>query len=300
LSRKSKTAPKGRFARGIRGRWFARRYRRAKARARYPKRGNSVVPKIRRAPGGELGSVIGRGREGRYLLKKLLLCALFALTAIGVVGASASAGDFTEARVSQTQNEYLIVTFKDPPSARYTGGIPGLERTKPDRGKQLNTRARNVQAYARHLGSAHRAYRDYLAANAANAQVVREYFHVLNGFALKLNGTRPETAAAGPGVGRAAFSWLYRPTMTVSNELIDADLLWPSAGGRANAGSGIKIGIIDTGIREDHPAFGCKADIEHDVFASGVSGNTSNTIVFNHGTHVAGTAAGCVLDLSGP
>jgi minor extracellular serine protease Vpr len=240
-------------------------------------------------------------------LKNVLLLPLVALAAIGVFITSAFAGgtatpgsDYTEAGApKQTQNEFLIVTLKDPGSARYTGGISGLERTKPERGQKLNTRSRPVQAYARYLGKAHQGYRDYLAGNAPKAEVVREYFHVLNGFAIKLNGTRPETAAAGPGVGKAAFSWLYRPTMTISNDLIDADVVWPSAGGRANAGSGINIGIIDTGIREDHAAFGCKASIDHDVFASGVAGS-GPTIVLNHGTHVAGTAAGCVLNLDGP
>jgi minor extracellular serine protease Vpr len=236
-------------------------------------------------------------------LKKGVLFALAAVAVVGVLGASASAGDFTESvAANQTQSEYLIVTLKDPASARYAGGISGLERTKPQRGQKLNTRSRPVQAYTRYLGKGHQTYRDYLASNAANAQVVREYFHVLNGFALKLNGTRPETAAAGPGVGNAEFSWLYRPTMTVSTDLIDADVVWPSAGGRANAGSGINIGIIDTGIREDHPAFGCKTAIAHDVFASGeaLPPGAAKTIVFTHGTHVAGTAAGCILDLSGP
>jgi minor extracellular serine protease Vpr len=240
---------------------------------------------------------------GEDILKKGMLLALVALATVGVLGASASAGDFTESvAANQTQSEYLIVTLKDPASASYTGGIPGLERTKPERGQKLNTRGKAVQAYARYLGKSHQAYRDYLASNAPNAQVVREYFHVLNGFAIKLNGTRTETAAAGPGVGNAVFSWLYRPTMTVSTDLIDADLVWPSAGGRANAGSGINIGIIDTGIREDHPAFGCKGPIAHDVFASGgaLPPGAAETIVFNHGTHVSGTAAGCILDLSGP
>jgi minor extracellular serine protease Vpr len=90
--------------------------------------------------------------------------------------------------------------------------------------------------------------------------------------------------------------------MTVSNGLIGADVLWTSAGGRANAGNGIDIGIIDTGIRDDHAAFGCKSEITHKVYASGFNPPPFDLsqIVFTHGTHVAGTAAGCVLDLSGP
>lgn len=218
-----------------------------------------------------------------------------------VTGASATASrDTTEAAPStQTQTEYLIITLKDSPSARYTGGIAGLDRTKPQRGEKLDTRSPAVQAYVRYLGTAHQAYRDYLARNAPSAQIVREYLHVLNGFAIKLNGTRAGVAAAGPGAGTSEFSWLYRPTMPVSTNLIDADVVWPKAGGRANAGSGIKVGIIDTGIQDTHPAFGCKQPIQHKVYASGVAG-FGPTLVFDHGTHVTGTATGCVLDINGP
>lgn len=200
---------------------------------------------------------------------------------------------------AQTAGDYVIVTFADPPSARYTGGIPGLERTKPERGRKLDPRRPAVQAYVRHLDRAHQNYRAYLASSAPKAQIVRRYFHVLNGVAIKLEGERLQTLAAGPGVRSVEASWLYRPSMTVSTGLIEADAVWPSAGGRDSAGAGIKVGIIDTGIRADHIAFGCKQTIQQKVYASGVAG-FGPALVFNHGTHVAGTATGCVLDLDGP
>ena len=89
--------------------------------------------------------------------------------------------------------------------------------------------------------------------------------------------------------------------MTVSNDLINAPALWGAS--RATAGAGIKVGVIDTGIRDDHPAFAsCEKTIQHKAYASGGNPPPFNLdlIVFNHGTHVAGTVAGCVLDLSGP
>jgi len=207
--------------------------------------------------------------------------------------------DYTEAPSTPIQTEYYTVVFADPPAASYTGGIPGLERTKPEPGKKLNPNSAAVRKYKDHLKGAHDNFRGWLSSKAPGAEVVREHFLVGNTLAYKLNGADPGLLGQGPGVKKVGPSWLYRPTMTISTGLIDADDVWPSAGGRSNAGAGIKIGIIDTGIRDDHPAFGCKGAIEHDVFASGVSG-FGPTIVFNHGTHVAGTAAGCVLDLSGP
>jgi minor extracellular serine protease Vpr len=74
--------------------------------------------------------------------------------------------------------------------------------------------------------------------------------------------------------------------------------VWAAGGGQANAGAGINVGVIDTGIRDDHVFFDCKTSIPHKVYASGQAG-TGQTIAFNHGTHVAGTVAGCVTNLVG-
>jgi minor extracellular serine protease Vpr len=153
------------------------------------------------------------------------------------------------------------------------------------------------RAYERYLANEHANYRAHLAQRLPQAQVVAEYDTVLNGFAIKLNGASLKALANHPKVKAVDGSWLYRPTMNVSVDVINAAALWGGAGGRAGAGAGIDIGIIDTGIRDDHPFFDCKAVITHQVYAAGVAG-TGQDIVFNHGTHVAGTAAGCVTDLA--
>jgi minor extracellular serine protease Vpr len=205
--------------------------------------------------------------------------------------------DFTEAPATPSQGEYVVVSFQDPPAASYTGGIPGLARTKPERGQKLDPQNQAVRGYLAHLGQAHQDYRGYLANKAPKAEIVREFFYATNGFAIKLNGVRPETLARGPGVRTVTASWLYQPTMNVSNELISADKLWGLAGGRSNAGSGIKVGVIDSGIDDGHRFFECKDNIPHKVYASGVAFDPSNMLVFDHGTHVAGTIAGCVITL---
>jgi minor extracellular serine protease Vpr len=239
-------------------------------------------------------------------VKKTLIGAVALLAATALVG-GALAGkpskgggtqappkrDFTEAPAQFTQNEYYVVAFKDPPAAGYMGGIPGLERTKPERGQKLNPSDEKVKKYVDHLANVHNDYRGYLNSKAPKTEVVRAYSLVGNALAVKRNGTSAKTLAAGPGVRVSSPSALYQPTMSVSNGLIDADELWGPAGGRENAGSGIKIGIIDTGIVDTHQFFGCKDEIVHKVFASGTANGPD--IVFDHGTHVAGTAAGCVL-----
>jgi minor extracellular serine protease Vpr len=203
--------------------------------------------------------------------------------------------DYTEAPSSPAQSDYYVVVFDDPSAATYTGGIRGLKATKPPRGQKLNPRSEEVRAYGDYLKSVHANYRAFLSGQAPAAEVVSEFTLVANAVAVKANGASPESLR-GPGVKSVDASWVYQPTMTVSNPLINAPALWGTLGGQANAGSGIKVGIIDSGIRDSHPAFACKGPIQHKVFTSGVAG-PGPVIALNHGTHVAGTAAGCVLDL---
>jgi len=56
-------------------------------------------------------------------------------------------------------------------------------------------------------------------------------------------------------VQSAEYNALYHPTLSESYKIINASDAWTAAGGRANAGAGIKIGDIDTGIDNTHPFF---------------------------------------------
>ncbi len=222
------------------------------------------------------------------LRKLLVLVSLLAL----LMPASALAAP----KQQSSTTGYAIVTLTDAPIATYEGGKPGLERTKPARGR-LAPASPAYRAYERFLATEHANYRAFLKQQAPQAEVVAEYDTVLNGFALKLNGADLNALANNPKVRSVDASWLYTPSMNVSVDVINAPEVWSQLGGQANAGAGIDIGIIDTGIREDHVFFDCKGEISHKTYASGVGG-TSQDIVFNHGTHVAGTAAGCVTDLA--
>ena len=236
----------------------------------------------------------------RWLLFTLTALLMAALTGLVLAGnSSPPRRDFTEAPAAgQTQSEYMIVILQDLPAASYAGGIDGLAPTKPERGQKLNPNDPDVVAYVDYLAQSRQDYRDYLAQKAPTAEIVYEYAYVANGFAIRLNGARQQTIANGPGVATATFSALYQPAMNVSARLIGADDLWAIAGGQENAGAGIKVGIIDTGIDETHPFFACKDQIQHKVYASGAAFDPDNLLVFDHGTHVAGTVAGCSIELT--
>ena len=232
------------------------------------------------------------------LVAAAVTASVVAGTALGAASPSVN-HDFTEARAAATQSDYAIVVLKDPPAASYAGGIGTLKRTQPERGQKLNPRSEEVRAYVSYLRGAQSEYRGWLGSKAKQAEVVRSYELAANALAIKLNGTKPETLSQGPGVKYVTGSWLYQRAMNVSVGLIKANALWPAAGGQANAGRGIKVGIIDSGIDDSHEFFACK-QIPHKTYASG--GNPPPfglpTLVDDHGTHVAGTVAGCVTSPS--
>lgn len=202
----------------------------------------------------------------------------------------------TAAPSSPESTGYVMVVLKSPAAAQYEGGIPGLARTKPVNGR-LDPTSPAYQAYLRHLEKERSAFSQALAKAAPQAHIVRELTTVLNAVVVELNGAKQSDIAKVPGATRVEASWLYLPTMNVGPYLINADDLWGALGGQASAGEGIKVGVIDSGIDDTHPFFDCKGDtITHQVFVSGEGIPTGlPAIVFDHGTHVAGTIGGCVF-----
>src|ERR1051326_1937660 len=90
--------------------------------------------------------------------------------------------------------------------------------------------------------------------------------------------------------------------------LINAPAAWAQDGGPANAGDGVKIAIVDTGIDLTHPCFsdagypnrqqlGDHTYTNNKVIVAKVFNNKSPSMHYTaqalqeHGTHVSGTAA---------
>ena len=65
------------------------------------------------------------------------------------------AAEPTEA-AAETEPQTYIVQLALDPVASYDGGVPGLNRTRPERGKKLDPQASEVAAYSEHLRGAQR------------------------------------------------------------------------------------------------------------------------------------------------
>ena len=65
----------------------------------------------------------------------------------------------------------------------------------------------------------------------------------------------PDSLASLPGVRRVVPMRQHKRHMVKALDLVRAQLGWNNVGGPQNAGAGVKIAILDSGIDKDHPAF---------------------------------------------
>ena len=194
------------------------------------------------------------------------------------------------------------------------------DKARPQKGKKLDLEAGAARSYRAQLSGLRNDFKHWLRQNAPNAKVTGEFDVALNAVTVELNGTSLDTLRGAPQVASVEHQGLYYPLGHDDPDLglIDAFEAWQAGGGVLNdAGTGIKIAIIDTGIDVSHPCFADEGDAEETYPESNnprpdneVNGGTNDKVlhaeVFNnkaanrgygtadlngHGTHVAGTAA---------
>ena len=182
-------------------------------------------------------------------------------------------------------------------------------KTKPAQGKKIDFNSNNVKSYRAQLSALRNDYKAWLRQNVPQAKVTGNFDISLNAVAVELNGATLAQVAAAPMVKTAEYQGFYRPTIQDPDLLlINAEAAWAQAGGPANAGDGVKVAVIDSGIDNTHPCFNdagypnqpksgppsltnnkvIVAKVFHNK--SGSRGYTPAAIGF-HGTHVAGTLA---------
>ena len=153
----------------------------------------------------------------------------------------------------QAPSDSAIILLSAQPLSSYTGNIPGFPATMPLPGGKLDLTSPAAIAYSSFLASQRNFAKMYLAKFAPEVTVTYEYSTVLNGLAVNLNGADINELNHLPGVVTADYTFSVHADMNRSPTLIGAPTLWAADGGQANAGAGIKIGIIDTGIDFTHP-----------------------------------------------
>jgi minor extracellular serine protease Vpr len=199
--------------------------------------------------------VYPRSSVRKYPLKTKILFIVALLTVLSLAPLTVAIDNGADSTPSPDGilTGYAIVTLKDQPLAAYDGHVPGYARTMPVPGQKLDLNSPAAQAYSSYLANARGAAKGWLANTMPTLQVVNEYSIVLNGLAVRLNGNAMNGLLNAPGANWVSNDYLYHTEMNRSPTLIGAQTLWTAVGGQGNAGAGVKIGIIDTGIDQTHP-----------------------------------------------
>lgn len=150
-----------------------------------------------------------------------------------------------------------IVLLKDAPLATYEGGESGLARTKPDKGKQLDANSASSQKYVAHL----KKQQKDIAADAG-VEPAATYQVTLNGFAADLTGESVAKLRGSKDVLAVYADEVRHPTAVPSTEFLGLGTgakgtggVWDAVGGVKEAGKGVVVGVVDTGIAATNPSF---------------------------------------------
>jgi subtilisin family serine protease len=196
-------------------------------------------------------------------------------------------------------------------------GLATYAKTKPAPGKKIDFSSATVKSYRAQLSAIRNDFKQWLQKNAPAASVVGQFDIGMNAVAVRLNGVSLATIQSAPMVQKATYEGLYRPLATDPDlTMVNAFNAWSAIGGAANAGHGVKVGIVDTGIDQTHPCFTNAAAAAAGItgppagFPKGDTKFTNNKVivarVFNnrestqhytpeaiqeHGTHVSGTVS---------
>lgn len=222
---------------------------------------------------------------------------------------------------------YYIIQLEDASLATYSGGVKGFaptQRTAYNKDK-LELQSVQSKAYSQYLSSKQGEVLSTLQSKFPQLQVKRSLQVALNGLVVAYPGQTDIKAQLEsiPGVKKVFEHELFYTQMDKSNDLVNSPDVWAKLGGQNSAGEGIKVAIIDSGIRPDHPMFASNGHVRPDGLPSDDYCATVDSSFCNdklvlaryyaptflthpdeyispqdfsgHGTHVAGTAVGNLI-----
>ena len=136
------------------------------------------------------------------------------------------------------RNRYALILQDEPVASRYA--------TR----EQMRTSA--ADGYRRQLALRQTAVHREL--ERRGVPIISSVSEVLNAVFVSVPADRVAELAAIPGVLGVRPMRQMHLTLNKATQLLNAPAAWNLVGGQSKAGAGIKIGILDTGIDQNHPA----------------------------------------------
>ncbi len=169
---------------------------------------------------------------------------------------------------STKEKSTYLVRLMAPSVAAYNGGISGMPGTslKSTGGNKLDTRAPSVATYRTFLERQQTGVKNSVQASIGRTVDVKyQYSHVFNGMAMELTEQEAKQIERLPGVLNIEKERFEQINTDAGPAWIGAKDFWnlDKRGLKGNAGEGLVIAVLDTGINHDHASF---ADIGGDGY----------------------------------
>jgi uncharacterized protein (TIGR03437 family) len=136
------------------------------------------------------------------------------------------------------RNRYALILQDEPVATRFT--------------TRERMHAAEADAYRGQLALRQTAVRQELARRGV--PIISSVSEVLNAVFVSAPAERVAELAAIPGVLGVRPMRQMHMEVNKATQLMNAPTAWNQLGGQTNAGAGIKIGILDTGIDQNHPS----------------------------------------------
>ncbi|MEV4414677.1 S8 family serine peptidase [Catellatospora sp. NPDC049609] len=179
-----------------------------------------------------------------------------AVVATAALAASVTAGAQAAPPSSEATALYLVQTVSDP-IATYAGGVSGYTATRPAAGERVDAHSGAAKRWRDRLRGEHDAA--LRGARVDTGRKAHDYGVTFNGFSARLTATEVARLQAGGGVLRVWKSEQLHADTTTTRDflgLTGPGGVWSKQfGGDAHAGEGVIVGVIDSGIWAENPAF---------------------------------------------
>lgn len=191
------------------------------------------------------------GRSSVRTAAVVTLAALFTGTATASFGATPEEVN-TPIPIDLSAGRYIVL-LDEAPAATYDGGEPGLAPTQPQEGAKLDASAPEVQRYSSFLEE-----RQQDVAADAGVEPDGNLTITLNAFTANLTAAQAAKLAGSEGVKAVVPDEVLHPDAVPSTQFLGLegdDGVWNAVGGVEQAGAGVVVGVVDTGIAPENPSF---------------------------------------------